>query len=59
MSAKNVIYWFHKCIHNYNLFIPDVHDEYEDVEEEPLYPARFLKQQKYATWLYVFLLISK
>ncbi|CAF3744343.1 unnamed protein product [Adineta steineri] len=56
MKLKDLFRWFHEQLQNYNLFIPDEND-YEDENDEPKDPIIILKQQRYATRLYVFLLI--
>jgi hypothetical protein len=58
MNARNFLRWFHERIHNYNLFIPD-ENEYQDQNDEPEDPVIFVQNQRYATRLYVPLLISK
>ena len=60
MVLRTFIPWLHKHIQNYNLFIPDESDYVDaDDTEELRESAAVLKQQKYTTWLYVFLFISK
>ncbi|CAF3706074.1 unnamed protein product, partial [Adineta steineri] len=56
MNPKDLFRWFHEQLRNYNLFIPDEND-YEDENDEPKDPVIILKQQRYTTRLYVFLLI--
>jgi hypothetical protein len=58
MNPKALFHWFYEKICNYNLFILE-ENEYDDDDEEPKDPTTVLKHQKYATWLYVPLLLSK
>jgi len=59
MNLKAVFHWFYEKISSYNLFAPEIdvndHDDADDLQE----PAIVLKRQRYATWLYVLLLIGK
>ncbi|CAF1152034.1 unnamed protein product [Adineta steineri] len=56
MNPKDSFRWFHEQLRNYNLFTPNEND-YEDEDDEPKDPIIILKQQRYATRLYVSLLI--
>ncbi|CAF1210287.1 unnamed protein product [Adineta ricciae] len=56
MSVRRLIRWFHNRIQNYNLFITG-EDEYEDNIHQSKDPTTILKQQRYTTWLYIFLLM--
>ncbi|CAF1661282.1 unnamed protein product, partial [Adineta ricciae] len=56
MIVRHLFYWFPNRIHNYNLFISS-EDEYEYDTYQSKDPTTLLKQQRYTTWLYVFLLI--
>jgi hypothetical protein len=56
MCARNLLDWFHKRLHAYNLFISD---EDDNDNEEPIDLARIVKYQRYATRLYVPLFIGK
>jgi hypothetical protein len=58
MKARDFLRWFEAKISNYNLFIPEEH-EHVDNNDEQEDPATVTKHQKYATRLYVALLISK
>jgi hypothetical protein len=58
MNFKALFHWFYERIRNYNLFMLE-ENEYDDDDEEPKDPATVLKRQKYATWLYIPLLLSK
>ena len=58
MPAKNFFRWINKWIHDYNLFTPD-EDEYDDDNDQTTNPATLLKHQRYATRLYVPLVIGK
>ncbi|UJR29678.1 hypothetical protein I4U23_017226 [Adineta vaga] len=55
-TPRNLFHWFHDQIYNYNLFIPE-DDTYIDNDDELIDPPTILKHQKYATWLYVLLLV--
>jgi hypothetical protein len=58
MKTKDWLRWLRDHIHTYNLFIPD-EDEYDDNNDNLKDPATVVKHQRYATRLYVPLLISK
>ena len=60
MSAKALFYRLYKQTCDYNLFIPEENDynDNDDGHSKLQDPSTVLKQQKYTTWLYVFLLIS-
>jgi hypothetical protein len=51
-----LFYWFRKQIVDYNLFIPD-EDDYDDATDEPVDSLVIVRCQKYATWVYVVLLV--
>ncbi|CAF1621173.1 unnamed protein product, partial [Adineta ricciae] len=60
MMNHNVIFrWIYERGKNYNLFILDENDYHDDDDDEQEIqdPEVLLKQQKYATWLYVLLLL--
>ena len=57
MNTRRFVQWCGERIRNYNLFIPDDEDDYEDDESKD--PATIAQQQRYATRIYVPLLISK
>ena len=58
MFIKTLFYRLYDYIYHYNLFISEVDiDADENVETQQ--SLNMLKEQKYATWLYIFLLISK
>ncbi|CAF1126765.1 unnamed protein product [Adineta steineri] len=60
MNFKAAFHWLYEQIYNYNLFMleeTEYNDDEEDKEEGETGPASVLKQQKYTTWLYIFLLI--
>ena len=58
MQSSYFLQWLHGKIHNYNLFVPDEND-YDDDDDETQDPSIIVKQQKYATRLYIPLFISK
>ena len=58
MRIKDFLEWFYQRMHNYNVFIPN-ENEYDDENDQPTNPATALRHQRYATRLYVSLLISK
>jgi hypothetical protein len=58
MKSKDLFLWFHERVQNYNLFIPD-EDDYGDENDELEDSATTVKHQKYATRLYIPLLIRK
>ena len=60
MNPKVLFHWFYGKIRNYNLFMQE-EDDYDDDDDddESKDPAIVLKHQKYTTWLYVLLLMSK
>jgi len=58
MNPKVVFHWFYQRSRQYNLFMLE-ENEYDDDDGETKDPAVVLKQQNYATWLYIFLLMSK
>ncbi|UJR18428.1 hypothetical protein I4U23_005333 [Adineta vaga] len=57
MNLKKLAHRFYEKICNYNIFMRE-ENEYNDDNDEQNDPAIILKQQKYATWLYVLLLIG-
>lgn len=57
-SVQIVYLWLKVQVSNYNLFIPDEND-YPDDLDAPRDPAAQIREQKYATWLYVFLVAGK
>jgi hypothetical protein len=57
MVVRDFIFWLHKHVQNYNLFISD-EDDYNDGKQSGDQTA-ILKQQKYTTWLYTLLFLSK
>ena len=58
MRVTNLLRWFDEQLRDYSLFIPDEED-YNDDDNEPEEPATIVKHQRYATHLYVSLLIGK
>ncbi len=58
MNIKALFHWLYGYIINYNLFVSEtvVNDNDTDQLQESLV---VLKRQRYATWLYIFLLIGK
>ena len=58
MSIKTVINRFHRRALNYNLFIRDEND-YHDDGDRTVDGMVLLRQQRYATRVYVFLFTSK
>ena len=58
MALRNLLHWFYEEVCDYNVFIPDG-NKYEDDNDEPRDPMEAIKRQKYATRLYIPLLISK
>ena len=56
MIITNLFYEIIHRIKNYNVFIKEEND-YE--EDEQIDQNMIIKQQKYTTWLYTFLLLSK
>ncbi|CAF1651373.1 unnamed protein product, partial [Adineta ricciae] len=54
MRVKALFHWFHNYIHHYNLFTSE---EDSDQNVETQQSSNALKQQKYSTWLYIFLFI--
>ncbi|CAF1622338.1 unnamed protein product, partial [Adineta ricciae] len=58
MTHIVIFRWISERAKNYNLFIPDENDYHDDGDEQEVQdPEVLLKQQKYATWLYAFLLL--
>jgi hypothetical protein len=58
MKGRDLLCWFGEQTRNYNLFIPN-EDEYDDDNGEPIDAQTIVKYQRYATRLYVPLLIGK
>lgn len=60
MNLKGFVYRVYERVHRYNAFIPDEND-YDDVEheDEAKDPIAVVRQQKYATWLYLVLLVGE
>ena len=58
MTLKDQIIWLRDQVRNYNAFIPN-EDDYDDDNGELQDPAITVKHQKYATRVYIPLLISK
>ena len=58
MTLKDQIIWLHERVRNYNAFIPG-EDDYEDDNGELQDQYTTVKHQKYATRLYIPLLLSK
>ncbi|CAF0945400.1 unnamed protein product [Adineta steineri] len=56
MKIKDIFEWFYTKISHYNLFMPD-EEEYHEDNDEPTDPTIVIKHQRYATRLYVLLLI--
>ena len=56
MIITNLFYEIIHRIKNYNVFVKEEND-YE--EDEQIDQNMIIKQQKYTTWLYTFLLLSK
>jgi len=50
--------WCYKQVCSYNIFIPEI-DVNDGADNESEQPAIVLKRQRYATWLYILLLIGK
>ena len=55
---SNFLRWFHEKLCNYNVFIPE-EDDYEDGNGESSDPVITVKRQRYATRLYILLLIGE
>lgn len=60
INGTALLLWFHNYIRLYNLFVPE-EDDYEDDGNGGalLEPATLVQHQRYATYLYVVLLIGK
>ncbi|CAF1536105.1 unnamed protein product, partial [Adineta steineri] len=56
MKIRTFFHWLHKQIYDYNLFIPD-EDEYDEINDNTIDPATAVRHQRYATRLYIPLLI--
>ncbi|UJR12465.1 hypothetical protein I4U23_016641 [Adineta vaga] len=54
--SYDILQWFYRWIHNYNLFIPD-EDEYDNEDTQTINPEIILKHQIYTTRIYISLLI--
>ena len=54
----SLLRWLHEKLSNYNVFIPE-EDNYEDDNTESAGPVITVKRQKYATRLYIPLLVGK
>ena len=61
MSIKTLFYCFYDYINDYNLFMieEDINDDNEENIGENQQSSNDIKEQKYSTWLYIFLLMSK
>ena len=57
MNPKVIFYWLYNQGKNYNLFMLKV-DDYDEGDES-YDTTTVVKHQKYATWLYVLLLMGK
>ncbi|CAF1397174.1 unnamed protein product [Adineta ricciae] len=57
MDSKRLIHRFYDYLYNYNLFIPENLSDGDNTDTEHEESSMTLKQQKYSTWLYIFLLI--
>ena len=55
---RNSLRWFSEKLCNYNVFIPE-EDDYEDDDSGSSDPVITAKRQRYATRLYILLLIGK
>jgi hypothetical protein len=55
---SNLLLWFYDLIWNYNVFIPE-EDDYEDDHEGSRDPGITMRHQKYATHLYIPLLVGE
>ncbi len=58
LNPRALFHWFYEQVQNYNLFVPES-NVYDDDDDEPKDPATVLRHQRYATKLYVLLLIGK
>lgn len=58
MRTRGLVDWLRDYIYSYNTFIPD-DDEYSEGTDELRDPAKAIKYQRYATRLYIPLLIGK
>lgn len=58
MKVHKFLQWLHNWTHNYNLFIPDEND-YDDENDQSPDSATTVRHQRYATRLYIPLLIGK
>ncbi|CAF3972010.1 unnamed protein product, partial [Adineta steineri] len=56
MKIRTFFHWLYKQIYDYNLFIPD-EDEYDEINDNIIDPATAVRHQRYATRLYIPLLI--
>ena len=57
MNVKFLFRWLYDHVYNYNLFASEI-DTNADADE-PQEPAIVIKRQRYATWLYILLLIGE
>ena len=57
MNVKFLFRWLYDHVYNYNLFASEI-DTNTDADE-PQEPAIVIKRQRYATWLYILLLIGE
>ncbi len=58
MNLRALFRWCYEHVSSYNLFMSQI-DVNDDTDDEPEEPAIVLKRQRYATWLYILLLIRK
>lgn len=58
MNPKALFHWLYEHMRNYNLFMSEI-DVDDDEGDQTEQPAIVVKRQKYATWVYILLLICK
>lgn len=58
MNLRSLFDWLYEYLLNYNLFPAEIGTN-DSNTDEPQESATVLKRQRYATWLYVVLLIGE
>lgn len=59
MKYRNVVRHCYQYVCDYNLFVREENEYADDNDTRPQEAAINIHQQKFTTWLYVFLLVGK